>query len=227
MLLTTAKQDALNISNCRRISQDTTSYYGHFRKNILEYVPQNTKCALSVGCGAGITEAELVKQGVTVFGIEINHEAAKAARQRGLIIFEGDASAIDIDAVDELFDCLIYADVLEHLSDPVEVLKRHVSKLKRGGTVIVSVPNFRHYSVFWQLFVRGYLKYEDAGILDRTHLKITTRKTLIQWFGQVNLELVSCRLGIDRRRDKLISAVLFGLPREFVGTQIVAVGRKP
>lgn len=202
------------------------SYYEHFRPSILEQVPTAAKCVLSAGCAAGATESELVKRGVKVLGIEIDHEAAALARQRGLIVLEGDISTIDVGQVCGSFDCLIYADVLEHLPDPLAVLRRHVERLKSSGTVIVTVPNFRHYTVLWQLFILGRVRYRQAGILDRTHLRITTRKLVIEWFDEVGIEPVLCNYHISRRRDKLISLVSFGFLREFLGSQILVVGKK-
>lgn len=201
-------------------------YFEWFRSDVIAAVPSTAKCVLSVGCAGGVTEAELVKQGIKVVGVELNPKAAAIARQRGLTILEGDASAIDISQVDDFFDCLIYADILEHLPDPVSLLKRHIKSLKPGGIVYVSIPNFRHYSVVWQLFILGHIGYKDAGILDRTHLRITTRKMVLDWFDQLGLGLCSCTYIINRRRDKLISALLLGLAREFIASQVGLVGRK-
>jgi len=205
---------------------DISPYYEWFRKDVIAAVPPTAKCVLSVGCAAGLTEAELVKRGIKVVGIELNPEAAAIARQRGLIILEGDVSEIDISAGSDYYDCLIYADILEHLPDPVAVLKRHIKYLKTNGIVYVSIPNFRHYSVFWELFVRGHVRYKDAGVLDRTHLRITTRKMVLEWFQQTDLELLRFHYSIPGRRNRLISACLFGLTREFIATQIGLVGQK-
>jgi len=180
----------------------------------------------TVGCAAGATESELVRRGVRVVGIEIDHQAATIAKQRGLIILEGDASTVDIEGCSESFDCLIYGDVLEHLPDPVTVLRRHVKSLKTDGTVIVTVPNFRNYAILWQLFVLGHIQYEDAGILDCTHIIITTRKMVMEWFDKVELEPVFWKYHINRRRNKLISMISFGLLREFLASQILVVGKK-
>jgi hypothetical protein len=62
-----------------------------------------------------------------------------------------------------LYDCIIYADILEHLSEPQEVMKQHISYLKHGGIVYVTVPNFRNWKVFWQLFILGRIEYVEAG----------------------------------------------------------------
>jgi len=201
-------------------------YYEGFRSDVIAAVPPDAKTVLSVGCAAGRTEAELVKRGMKVVGVEINSDAAKIARERGLIVLEGDASVIDISQVGDSFDCLIYGDVLEHLPDPVSVLKRHIKSLKPGGIIYVSIPNFRHYSVFWQLFIRGHIHYKDAGILDRGHVRITTRKMVLDWFDQLSLRLCSCTYKIFSRRDKLISALLLRLAVEFIAAQVCLVGRK-
>jgi 2-polyprenyl-3-methyl-5-hydroxy-6-metoxy-1,4-benzoquinol methylase len=201
-------------------------YYEMFRSDAIAAVPQGAKNVLSVGCAAGRTEAELVKRGMKVVGVEINPDAARLARERGVIVLEGDASKIDVNTGYEPYDYIIYADILEHLPDPVSVLKRHVQSLKAGGTVYVSVPNFRYYSVFWQLFVKGHVCYKDSGILDRTHLRITTRRTVLDWFDKVGLTLVRYNYIFWGRRNRLISACLLGLAREFIAAQISLVARK-
>lgn len=201
-------------------------YYEGFRGDVIAAVPPDAKAVLSVGCAAGRTEAELVKRGMKVVGVEIHPEAAKIARERGLIVLEGDASKIDIAIAGELYDCIIYADILEHLPDPVAVLKQHVKYLKPNGIVYVSIPNFRHYSVFWELFVRGYVRYKDAGILDCTHLRITTRKMVQEWFEQAGIELVNYKYINNRKKAKLISACFLWLAQEFTAVQIGLVGQK-
>ncbi len=207
-------------------SSHISPYFEFFRSEIIDIVPADAKCVLSVGCAAGKTEAKLVKRGVKVVGVEIEHQAAQVARERGLTILEGDASEIDIDVMDEPYDCLIYADVLEHLPEPGAVLRRHVKSLKPEGIVYVSVPNFRRYSVFWELFILGHVNYVEEGILDRTHLRITTRKMVLEWFEAAGINLVNVKYYLARRRDKLASACLFGLVKEFIATQIHLVGTK-
>lgn len=205
---------------------DISPYYELLRRDTIAAVPSTAKRVLSVGCAAGKTEEVLIKKGIEVVGVELNPKAAKLARERGLTVLEGDASEIDVGNAGELYDCIIYADILEHLSDPVAVVKRHVKKLRPDGIVYVCVPNFRHYSVFWQLFIRGRVNYVDAGILDRTHRRITTRKMVLEWFELAGIELVNFKYIMHRRRDKLASACLFGLAKEFIAGQIGLVGRK-
>jgi len=203
-----------------------SSYYEYYRGDVVAAVPAGAKCVLSVGCAAGVTEAELVRRGMKVVGVEINSEAAENARQRGVTILEGDVSEIDVNINDQLYDCIIYADILEHLADPVAVIKRHVKYLKPGGIVYVSIPNFRHYSVFWELFVRGHVRYKDAGILDRTHLRMTTRKMVLAWFEQAGLKLVQWKYINNGKKAKLISACFLWLAQEFTTVQIGVIAKK-
>lgn len=204
--------------------QNDAGYFSRLRTDVLEQVPRDCRHVLSVGCGQGATEAELIKLGMKVTGIEINPEAATVARSRGLEILEADAQSTALQG--RQFDCLIYADVLEHLPDPSAVLREHVQLLRKGGRVIVSVPNFRNYRVFGQLFLQGHIRYTDEGIFDRTHLRLTTRRMVQQWFDESGLAVRQTRYLIYRRRDKLISAALLGLAREFIALQVLLVGEK-
>jgi 2-polyprenyl-3-methyl-5-hydroxy-6-metoxy-1,4-benzoquinol methylase len=158
--------------------------------------------------------------------LELNSEAAKTARQNGLTVWEGDATEIDVGTKGESFDCIVYADVLEHLTDPLLVLRRHATALQDNGTVVVSVPNFRNYMVFTELFVRGHVRYTDAGILDRTHLRLTTSKMVREWFAQAGLRTTSVKYIMPGCQRRLLSAMSFGLLREFIATQILVVGAK-
>ena len=58
---------------------ETSSYYSHIRHDVLAHVPPNVKRVLSIGCGEGQTEAQLVARGVQVTAIELNPVAAKVA----------------------------------------------------------------------------------------------------------------------------------------------------
>lgn len=209
------------------INTGCSHYYEMLRENAIAVVPSFAKRVLSVGCASGKTEEVLINRGIEVVGVELNPKAAKIARERGLTVLEGDASEIDVAIEGELYDCILYSDVLEHLLDPDVVLKRHMKSLKPGGIVYITVPNFRHYSIFWELFVRGHIRYKDAGILDRTHLRMVTRKMVLEWFDRLDLRIISCSYTIWGRRSKLLSACLFGLAREFIAHQIVLIAQKP
>jgi len=200
-------------------------YYSHVRHDVLAHVPQGVRRVLSIGCGAGCTEAHLVARGIDVTGVELDAEAGKAAALAGVNVIHGDAGDAKLSAGGHPFDCLIYADVLEHLPDPESVIRDHVQLLAPDAAIIISIPNFRHYSVFSELFLSGHVRYRDAGILDRTHVRITTRRMVQEWFDGIGLATVRIDYRIHRRRDRLLSLLSFGFLREFLAYQVIVVGQ--
>ena len=87
------------------------------------------------------------------------------------------------------FDVIIFADVLEHLAWPIGVLRGYLDLLKDGGSVIVSLPNVGLWSVRLDLLL-GRFRYEETGVLDRTHLRFFTRRTALEMIEQAGLEVV-------------------------------------
>ncbi|MBL0037720.1 MAG: methyltransferase domain-containing protein [Nitrosomonadales bacterium] len=67
-----------------------------------------------------------------------------------------------------VFDCMIFADILEHLIDPWQALRQAVEHLKPGGTAIISVPNIRHISSLNSIFLQGTFPRIGRGMFDRT-----------------------------------------------------------
>jgi 2-polyprenyl-3-methyl-5-hydroxy-6-metoxy-1,4-benzoquinol methylase len=79
-------------------------------------------------------------------------------------------------------------DVLEHLRDPVSLLKRLRPFLKPDGTIIISIPNVANLSIRFGLLF-GRWNYAEYGILDRTHLRFFTRKTAIAMVTGAGFEI--------------------------------------
>ena len=72
-------------------------------------------------------------------------------------------------------DCLIFADVLEHMVDPWKTLRLWPDRSTLGGYLIISIPNVGHKSVIGGL-LSGSWNYSHEGILDRTHLVFFSKK---------------------------------------------------
>jgi SAM-dependent methyltransferase len=117
----------------------------------------------------------LVSRGCVAVGIEVDHEAAEAARHSGAYEF---VSEVDLDdptssLPEGPFDVLLCADVLEHLRDPHEALVRLRSLIAPTGRLILSLPNVAHFTIRAQLLI-GRFRYTERGILDETHLHLYT-----------------------------------------------------
>ena len=136
---------------------------------VLDLVPAGSR-VLDVGCAEGYLAAELIARGCDVVGVEPDTRAAAIARERGLDVLEVDIEQVTLDAAG--FDVVIFADVLEHLRDPEEVLRR----MRPAGRVVVSLPNIAHWTARRTL-LRGEFPREDFGLFDRTHLRCFTRAT--------------------------------------------------
>lgn len=157
-------------------------YYLNSRPEIADLVPASAARILDVGCGAGMLGRALKADGRReVVGIEVNHRAADVARQHLDLVLD-----IDIDEAEELpleassFDCVICADVLEHLRDPERVLRLLARYLRPDGVLVASIPNVRHVSALLPLLVHGRWQYRDEGILDRTHLRFFTLAEVLE-----------------------------------------------
>ena len=143
--------------------------------------------ALDVGAADGFLAERLTAQGWSVTALERDPELAGRARGRCKEVV-----VADLESAARLlhgpFDAIVYGDVLEHLSDPRAALLALDQTLAPGGTVIVSVPNVAHLWVRLSLLI-GRFDYADRGILDRTHLRFFTRRTLVALLREAGLSV--------------------------------------
>ena len=86
------------------------------------------------------------------------------------------------------FDYIVFADVLEHLHDPLQVLRRATERLSDNGSILISIPNIGHNSVLIDL-LQGKFEYRESGILDRTHLKFFTHESLRNMIAAAGLSI--------------------------------------
>jgi GT2 family glycosyltransferase/2-polyprenyl-3-methyl-5-hydroxy-6-metoxy-1,4-benzoquinol methylase len=169
------------------------AYYLKERPEVAALVPPSSRRILEVGCAAGRLGARLKRTGPReVVGIEADPAAAAAARLVLDRVIEADVETLERACFAEgAFDCVVCADVLEHLRDPRLVLGRIRDWLAPGGTLVASVPNVRHAGVLTQLLVHGRWRYEEEGILDRTHLRFFTRAELEALLEEAGFRLTS------------------------------------
>ncbi len=143
--------------------------------------------ALDVGAADGFLSELLTARGWSVTALE--RDPALAARARGrckeVMVADLEEAAPQLHG---LYDAIVYGDVLEHLRAPLPVLVRLNRALAPGGTVVVSVPNVAHLWIRLSLLC-GHFEYADRGILDRTHVRFFTRRTLLQLLDQAGLRV--------------------------------------
>jgi 2-polyprenyl-3-methyl-5-hydroxy-6-metoxy-1,4-benzoquinol methylase len=158
---------------------------GSTHSKIVSLVPPATR-VLEFGCATGYMSDVLKNRlGCTVIGVEISPEAAALAEEHTERVIVGDAEKIDYAAelAGEEFDVVLFADVLEHLKEPGDVLRRIRPFVAENGVVISSIPNIAHGSVRLAL-LGGEFRYREWGLLDDAHLRFFTRSSIQDLFEE-------------------------------------------
>lgn len=178
-------------------------YFNFVRRDIESLLPTHAPRALEVGCAAGATLDWLRRSGKVAHttGIELMPDAAAVARQRVDHVLQGPVET-QLDALEgERFDLVLCLDVLEHLVDPWEVMQRLRRQVTPGGAIIVSLPNVRNHRVVLPLLLRGSFEYEEAGIMDRTHLRFFSHQGAISLLEQAGFHVTAEAATGTRRGD--------------------------
>ena len=197
------------------VSKKVDSYYRNARPEIAQFVPYGVERVLDIGCGGGEFGRLLKEHGVReVHGVEIVPQARDLAAQHLDSATLGNIEEMNLPFDDGYFDCVTFADVLEHLHDPVMALRKTSRVLARDGVIVMSIPNVRFYEVIAML-AGGRWTYADAGILDRTHLRFFTAAEMQNLVEAAGLQLlrISPLSFVDEKR----------LPRDAAGA--IRIGR--
>ncbi|HTO12028.1 MAG TPA: class I SAM-dependent methyltransferase [Candidatus Binatia bacterium] len=142
---------------------------------------------LDVGAADGLLSRALSARGWRVTGIEADPARAKAGADACEAMHVADLDH-EIPALDGRFDAAVYGDVLEHLRDPARVLLELNRALAPSAPAIVSVPNVAHLWMRLSL-AAGRFEYADRGILDRTHLRFFTQRSLLALLAGAGLRV--------------------------------------
>jgi 2-polyprenyl-3-methyl-5-hydroxy-6-metoxy-1,4-benzoquinol methylase len=139
---------------------------------------------LDVGCGPGWLAEALQAQGHHVTGVDLAEEPGTAQRMDRFVQADLEQGLPDVGGG---FDVVVAADVVEHMRAPDRLLAQMVDRLRPGGTIIASVPNFGHWYPRGRTAV-GLFDYDQRGILDATHLRFFTRRSFLRLIKQAGLE---------------------------------------
>lgn len=162
------------------------AYMDEPRPDIYRMIPVDGKVIGTIGCGRAATEAQLVREGREVHGVDVSEKAIATARTRltsARVIDPTDGSPFDENSLDGL----ILADVLEHLPMAWLRLQLFTKAVKPGGWVVISVPNNRYVEALVPLVLKGEWPEYPMGIFDETHLQVMTHKRLDRWCAAAGL----------------------------------------
>jgi 2-polyprenyl-3-methyl-5-hydroxy-6-metoxy-1,4-benzoquinol methylase len=145
---------------------------------------------LELGPATGYMSKAFVDRGCEVVGIELDPKMAKRAEQFCKRVIVGDLDVLDLqhELGEERFDAIVAADVLEHLRDPLAVLRTLRPFLTDDGSFVISIPNVAHGSVRLAL-LGGHFDYRESGLLDSTHAHFFTRESFEELLDDAELGL--------------------------------------
>ena len=160
---------------------------------LANHIRKNTRC-LDVGCGVGYLGEALSKyKNTETYGIELDKKAVEYARKDekyvdvyNFSVTERKGKEFNRFADSKLkFDYIVFADILEHVILPEDVILFFSNYLKPGGKILVSLPNVAHFDIIRGLTNKKF-NYGHSGLLDNTHLRFFTKSSFKQFVGQMN-----------------------------------------
>ncbi len=215
-----------------------STYYGSDRDDVFNVIKKFGKFshALEVGCGSGALLTSLKRSGLvsSVTGLD-----PYGSPQPDHILdqfFKGTFEEVLPELKNlQPTDLIIFADVLEHMEDPWTVL-RSICKdhLAKNGLVVISIPNFRNFYTLGKIIFQNSFKYEQEGVLDKTHLRFFCKNDIIELVRQADLqvELITPNflhkeaVFFKKNRLKYINMMSLNLFPYWITDQVIIVGRK-
>lgn len=175
-------------------------YFNHLRNDIIEFLEsnnldkklENLNC-LEVGCGGGITGL-YIRNNYKVnnyVGVELNPEVYESASKNLNKVYIGDINILlENELKNQKFDAIFFFDVLEHLYDPWDIVRKVTKILNNNGILILSVPNASHY-LFAGNLLMGNIEYNsNGGLLDFTHIRWFTINSIKDMLKSNNYEII-------------------------------------
>lgn len=161
---------------------------------------ENNSHILEVGCSTGYFSMHLMEdKNCKLFALDICEQSVRIAKEKGINAILADVENSEFETAirnyvkeNGKFDYIIANDVIEHLKSPEGFLQKIKEFLKEDGNVIISVPNIAYILIRLQLLF-GNFNYTQTGILDNTHLKFFTIKSLKNLIKDTGYEITELK----------------------------------
>ena len=208
-------------------------YYNGLRPEISDLVTTKVNRILDVGASSGNFAESLLLQSKCneAYGIEPFPEAAKVAESRLTKVYHGGVEENIKNLENKFFDIIFFNDVLEHLQNPNQVLIDIKSKLTENGLIISSIPNVAYINNLYTLIFNQDWEYVDSGILDKTHLRFFTKKSILRMFDECgyNIDLIKgnpyCQKPL-RKKFKIVNFFLKGKLNDSIYLNFLSIASK-
>jgi ubiquinone/menaquinone biosynthesis C-methylase UbiE len=205
------------------------SYFSNARADFVDRLPHDpTAQILEIGCGTGATGALALSEGCCgrFVGVELFESAAAEAREVLTEVITGNVETLDFDWQPASFDAVIFSEVLEHLVEPGEALKKISRFVRPGGLLLASSPNISHWRVVREL-IMGRFALADQGVFDRTHLRWFTPQSFAEMAEKAGFDILELGpVTAFSPRTELISRLTGGRFDHLFMTQIAMIAKK-
>lgn len=201
--------------------------YDDFNCRVYSVIPNQARI-LDIGCATGTlgTEIKANKAPRQLIGIEIDKRSAdKALRFYDKVLVMDVEKTVRLPFKRKSFDCIVLADILEHLRDPESLLKTVSKYLADDGVLIVSVPNVAFISIRISLGV-GRFEYHEKGIMDKSHLHFFTLASFQKLIQDSGFQIISVRGYINTRKQLNFLDMLAKLFPTIFAYQFLLIARK-
>lgn len=209
----------------------------NFKKNqeAVDVIPETARKILDIGCGTGVLR-DFLNQKITIHGITISEKEYEIAKNKLDKVFVFNLENGLPENIDKDYDIILASHVFEHIAYPDRLLDDIKKVLIPEGKLIVALPNIMHYKYRFKL-ISGNFDYEDAGVMDYTHLRwytFSSAKILLEKSGfiiekaYVSGELPLYRFSkyLPEKLQLILKKILFGISKGFFGMQMLFILKK-
>lgn len=162
------------------------NYYQGVRGEMIMFLPEKYSKVLEIGCAEGDFRQHF-SSNCEYWGIEPVQSVADVARDKLDKLLIGSYQDVKDQLPSNYFDLVICNDVIEHMADHDAFFNSIKTVIIKRGYIVGSVPNVRYYWNLYDLLIKKDWEYTDSGILDKTHLRFFSEKSLKRAFRQNGL----------------------------------------
>ena len=212
---------------------NSTEYYQTERREVSGLLPKQYSKVLEIGCGAGRFRNNL-NQEHEYWGVEPVESIAKLSKEKLDKVLVGTYQEVENLIPNNYFDLIVCNDVIEHMPDHDAFFQSIKQKIKKDGCLVASIPNVRYIENLSELLIKKDWEYKNEGILDRTHLRFFTRKSLVRTLSNNDFSIKQIT-GINRYqpgslRNRLLyrlAILLFGSDIQYLQFGIRVICMQP
>lgn len=194
-----------------------SEYFNQQRKELAEFIPNNASKVLEIGCGAG-NFRQSFPESTEYWGIEPNHEAFSQAQKKLHKVFNSIFDNIKNDLPKDYFDLIVCNDVIEHMPDHDDFLNSITEFMSKDSHILISIPNVRYLTNLYELLIKKDWQYRSLGILDVTHLRFFTEKSIKNTLKNHNFEIIKFS-GINKP-DEIHKKAIVSLASAILGKDV-------